>query len=69
MVFLHEIDPSHSDDPEVQKKLQDVHDGVDVEKVEKDVEDIKKKMETLAKNIRRRPPPAGGSGRDRRIMC
>ena len=30
LVFVHEIDPSHSDDPKVQGALQAVHDGVDV---------------------------------------
>lgn len=30
LVFLHEIDPSHSDDPKVQGALQAVHDGLDV---------------------------------------
>lgn len=27
LVFYHDIDPSHSDDPEEQKKMQDIHDG------------------------------------------
>lgn len=27
LVFIHEIDPSYSDDPKVQEKLQSVHDG------------------------------------------
>ena len=27
LVFIHEIDPSYSDDPEVQAKLQAIHDG------------------------------------------
>jgi len=35
LVFIHEIDPSHSDDPEVQKKLQDIHDGVEELKKQK----------------------------------
>lgn len=30
LVFIHEIDPSHSDDPKVQGALQAVHDGLDV---------------------------------------
>ena len=29
-MFIHEIDPSHSDDPKVQGALQAVHDGVDI---------------------------------------
>jgi len=29
LVFVHEIDPSHSDDPDVQQELQDIHDGVE----------------------------------------
>lgn len=29
LVFEHEIDPSMSDDPEVQQRLQDIHDGVE----------------------------------------
>ena len=29
LVFIHEIDPSYSDDPKVLEKLQAVHDGND----------------------------------------
>lgn len=27
LVFFHEIDPSYSDDPAVQAKMQEIHDG------------------------------------------
>ena len=33
LVFQHDIDPSSSDDPEVQEKLQAVHDGTLPKKV------------------------------------
>ena len=40
LVFLHEIDPSHSDDPKVQGALQAVHDGVDVNELRSKLADI-----------------------------
>ena len=58
LVFEHDIDPSMSDDPEVQKKLQDIHDGVEELKTRK------------PKQGPRGPRgPSGGGGHDRRIMC
>ena len=33
LVFVYEIDPSYSDDPKVQDKLQSIHDGKEKEPV------------------------------------
>jgi len=38
LVFIHEIDPSHSDDPKVQGALQAVHDGIDVNSLRAELE-------------------------------
>lgn len=40
LVFIHEIDPSHSDDPKVQGALQAVHDGVDVNELRERVTEL-----------------------------
>jgi hypothetical protein len=65
-VFIHVIDPSYSDDPEVQQKLQDIHDGVDVA-------ELQERLEKLEKQKPKRGPrgPAGprGGGGGTRMMC
>jgi hypothetical protein len=78
LVFVHEIDPSHSDDPKVQGALQAVHDGVDVnelrgqlEKLENfDPEALDKKVEEAAavakKALNRQIPRSRG---ETRYMC
>ncbi len=48
LVFLHEIDPSYSDDPTVQKIFQNIHDG----KKPLDGLDIKNKPEETSWNQR-----------------
>ena len=48
LVFLHEIDPSYSDDPTVQKIFQNIHDG-------------KKPLEGL--DIKAKPQPTNWSNR------
>lgn len=40
LVFFHEIDPSHSDDPKVQGAMQAVHDGVDVNELRQRLEKL-----------------------------
>ena len=57
LVFEHEIDPSMSDDPAIQEKLQNIHDGI---------EEIKKRKPKPGP-----PGPRGPSGRggSPRIMC
>jgi len=66
LVFIHEIDPSHSDDPKVQGALQAVHDGVDVN-------ELRERLETLEKTPPEPGPrgPRGPSGRSggTRMMC
>ena len=56
LVFLHEIDPSYSDDPMVQKIFQNIHDG-------------KKPLEGLTINDKPyKQPTQYGSG-DGKIRC
>ena len=56
LVFVHEIDPSMSSDPVVQKKLQDIHDGV---------EEIKNRKPKPGP----RGPRGQSGGRERRYNC
>lgn len=61
LVFLHEIDPSHSDDPVVQGALQAVHDGVDVNKLRSALDELV--------NSEPPPPPPAPRGGDIQYMC
>jgi hypothetical protein len=56
LVFLHEIDPSYSDDPTVQKIFQNIHDG-------------KKPLDGL--DVKNKPTPIDWSNRpgDVRVKC
>ena len=80
MVFIHEIDPSMSDDPEVQQQLQDIHDGPQVidgpgvPPEEDDLEELKKKLQNIhdgVEELKQRksepgpPGPRGPAGRSR----
>jgi hypothetical protein len=56
LVFIHEIDPSMSDDPEVQQKLQDIHDGVE-------------ELKTRKPKPGPRGPRGPSGGRETRYMC
>lgn len=78
LVFLHDIDPSHSDDPNVQGALQAIHDGVDINELREKLEDLKdfdpkslekqiKDTKSMAQKALRRP--SGGGSRDLRMMC
>lgn len=78
LVFVHEIDPSHSDDPKVQGALQAVHDGVDINELRDKLENLQKfdpdklekrvaDAENLAKKAVNRP--SGGPSSGRRLMC
>jgi hypothetical protein len=70
LVFIHEIDPSHSDDPKVQGALQAVHDGVDVNELRDKLANLEKGVEEASKTAKRalnRPiPPSSG---EIRYMC
>jgi len=77
-VFIHVIDPSYSDDPDVQAKLQAIHDGEDgpltplsKEKLKQLQADIEKAQATATKALNRPTPrnSGGGGGHGRRMMC
>jgi hypothetical protein len=72
LVFIHEIDPSHSDDPMVQGALQAVHDGIDVNELRdklKELEDFDpNEIEFPTMQHPLNPPsPPGNSGTS--FMC
>jgi len=79
LVFIHEIDPSHSDDPKVQGALQAVHDGVDVNELRAKLKElqefdpealekrVEKAQETATKALNR--PISRGGGSPPRMMC
>ena len=56
LVFLHEIDPSYSDDPTVQKIFQNIHDG-------------KKPLEGLGTVVKPTKPIYDGRISDGKIRC
>jgi len=65
LVFIHEIDPSHSDDPRVQALLQEVHDNpatIDGPGVPPEDDDFPQQPF----NTPHHRPSSGGGGR---IMC
>ncbi len=66
LVFIHEIDPSHSDDPKVQAALQAVHDGVDTNELRDRVAVLEKKT---PKSGPRGPRGPSGGGGGTRFMC
>ncbi|MGD9726487.1 MAG: hypothetical protein AB7L09_02915 [Nitrospira sp.] len=84
LVFIHEIDPSHSDDPKVQGALQAVHDGIDVNELRTKLEELRTEfgdleqldpssLEKTMTSIKRArtsgPSGLEGGPRDMRLMC
>lgn len=68
LVFIHEIDPSHSDDPNVQGALQAVHDGVNVNELRDRVDELEKRKPKPGPRGPRGPAGPRGHG-ETRLMC